>query len=99
MNAIDLKLDFFFFIDAKKQILTLTRALILFPCVTNSCHCSPETHGPQCTSKYDDCEAGSQALCVHGICEDLVRVQAGEVGSFRNMTPWRESASLESHPL
>ncbi|XP_015441120.1 cubilin isoform X1 [Pteropus alecto] len=43
-----------------------------------SCHCSPETHGPQCASKYDDCEAGSQVLCVHGICEDLVRVQAGE---------------------
>uniref|UniRef100_A0A671G2W0 Cubilin n=1 Tax=Rhinolophus ferrumequinum TaxID=59479 RepID=A0A671G2W0_RHIFE len=43
-----------------------------------SCQCSPETHGPQCESKYNDCEGGSKALCVHGICEDLVRVQAGE---------------------
>ncbi|NP_001003148.2 cubilin precursor [Canis lupus familiaris] len=43
-----------------------------------SCLCSPETHGPQCASKYDDCEGGSKALCVHGICEDLVRVKADE---------------------
>ncbi|XP_005856789.1 PREDICTED: cubilin, partial [Myotis brandtii] len=43
-----------------------------------SCLCSPETHGPQCASKYDDCEAGSKALCVHGICEDQVRIQAGQ---------------------
>ncbi|XP_058537778.1 cubilin isoform X1 [Neofelis nebulosa] len=42
------------------------------------CLCSPETHGPQCASRYNDCEGGSKALCVHGICEDLVRVQAGE---------------------
>uniref|UniRef100_A0A671G3G5 Cubilin n=1 Tax=Rhinolophus ferrumequinum TaxID=59479 RepID=A0A671G3G5_RHIFE len=49
-----------------------------------SCQCSPETHGPQCESKYNDCEGGSKALCVHGICEDLVRVQAGEVGPLRN---------------
>ncbi|XP_008147050.2 cubilin [Eptesicus fuscus] len=43
-----------------------------------SCLCSPETHGPQCASKYDDCEEGSKALCVHGICEDQVRTQAGQ---------------------
>uniref|UniRef100_A0A8C3YL53 Cubilin n=1 Tax=Catagonus wagneri TaxID=51154 RepID=A0A8C3YL53_9CETA len=43
-----------------------------------SCLCSPETHGPQCASKYDDCEGGSEIHCVHGICEDLPRVQAGE---------------------
>ncbi|XP_037366570.1 cubilin isoform X2 [Talpa occidentalis] len=43
-----------------------------------SCHCSPETYGPQCASKYNDCEGGSKALCVHGICEDLVRTQTGE---------------------
>lgn len=43
-----------------------------------SCLCSPETHGPQCASKYDDCEGGSEMRCVHGICEDLTRVQAGE---------------------
>ncbi|KAM7237074.1 hypothetical protein CapIbe_011318 [Capra ibex] len=43
-----------------------------------SCLCSPETHGPQCASKYDDCEGGSKVRCVHGICEDLVRVKAGE---------------------
>ncbi|KAI4575387.1 hypothetical protein MJG53_011590 [Ovis ammon polii x Ovis aries] len=43
-----------------------------------SCFCSPETHGPQCASKYDDCEGGSKVRCVHGICEDLVRVKAGE---------------------
>ncbi|XP_024431584.2 cubilin [Desmodus rotundus] len=42
------------------------------------CLCSPETHGPQCASKYNDCEGGSKALCVHGICEDLVRVKPGE---------------------
>ncbi|KAM5338742.1 cubilin [Glossophaga mutica] len=42
------------------------------------CLCSPETHGPQCASKYNDCEGGSKALCVHGICEDLVRVYPGE---------------------
>ncbi|XP_036916668.1 cubilin [Sturnira hondurensis] len=42
------------------------------------CLCSPETHGPQCASTYNDCEGGSQALCVHGICEDLVRVSPGE---------------------
>ncbi|NP_001072.2 cubilin precursor [Homo sapiens] len=43
-----------------------------------SCHCPPETYGPQCASKYDDCEGGSVARCVHGICEDLMREQAGE---------------------
>ncbi|XP_036131390.1 cubilin [Molossus molossus] len=43
-----------------------------------SCRCSPDTHGPQCASKYNDCEGGSQALCVHGICEDQVRVQDGQ---------------------
>uniref|UniRef100_A0A452U8T7 Cubilin n=1 Tax=Ursus maritimus TaxID=29073 RepID=A0A452U8T7_URSMA len=43
-----------------------------------SCLCSPETHGPQCASRYDDCDRGSKELCVHGICEDLVRVQAGQ---------------------
>ncbi|XP_036315022.1 cubilin [Pipistrellus kuhlii] len=43
-----------------------------------SCLCSPETHGPQCASKYNDCEEGSKALCVHGICEDQVRTQAGQ---------------------
>ena len=52
-------------------------------CVTNSCLCSAETHGPQCASKYDDCEGGSKARCVHGICEDLVRVKPGEVGPFQ----------------
>ncbi|XP_003786834.1 cubilin [Otolemur garnettii] len=43
-----------------------------------SCHCSPDTYGPQCASKYDDCEGGSKALCIHGICEDLVREQVGK---------------------
>uniref|UniRef100_A0A8C5UZ61 Cubilin n=1 Tax=Microcebus murinus TaxID=30608 RepID=A0A8C5UZ61_MICMU len=43
-----------------------------------SCQCSPDTYGPQCASKYNDCEGGSKALCVHGICEDLVREQVGE---------------------
>ncbi|KAM7154824.1 cubilin-like [Molossus nigricans] len=42
------------------------------------CRCSPDTHGPQCASKYNDCEGGSQALCVHGICEDQVHVQDGQ---------------------
>lgn len=48
--------------------------------VTNSCHCSPEYYGPTCTSKYNDCERGSRELCVHGICEDLIRQTANEVG-------------------
>ncbi|XP_060048215.1 cubilin [Erinaceus europaeus] len=43
-----------------------------------SCSCSAETYGPQCASKYNDCERGSKELCTHGICEDLVRTQAGE---------------------
>ncbi|XP_006159809.2 LOW QUALITY PROTEIN: cubilin [Tupaia chinensis] len=43
-----------------------------------SCHCLPETYGPQCASKYNDCEGGSKKRCVHGICEDLVREQAGQ---------------------
>ncbi|XP_004605400.2 cubilin [Sorex araneus] len=42
-----------------------------------SCLCSHETYGPQCASRFDDCERGSKELCVHGICEDLVRQQAG----------------------
>ncbi|XP_049633697.1 cubilin [Suncus etruscus] len=43
-----------------------------------SCHCSPEYYGPGCTSKYNDCERGSRELCVHGICEDLIRQKADE---------------------
>ncbi|KAM5235406.1 cubilin [Ctenodactylus gundi] len=43
-----------------------------------SCTCSPETYGPQCASRYNDCKEGSEVLCVHGICEDLERQQAGK---------------------
>ncbi|XP_058153894.1 cubilin [Dasypus novemcinctus] len=43
-----------------------------------SCRCPPEAFGPQCASTYDDCVGGSRLLCAHGVCEDLVRVRAGE---------------------
>ncbi|KAM4828885.1 cubilin [Thomomys bottae] len=39
------------------------------------CDCSPETYGKQCELKYDDCKGVSKERCVHGICEDLDRVQ------------------------
>ncbi|MBZ3891922.1 Cubilin [Sciurus carolinensis] len=44
-----------------------------------SCKCTPETYGPQCAFKYNDCEGGSQERCGHGICEDLERQRPGEV--------------------
>lgn len=47
----------------------------------NRCDCTPDTYGPQCASKYNDCEQGSKQLCKHGICEDLERVQHGQVCS------------------
>ncbi|MGH0150723.1 UNVERIFIED_CONTAM: hypothetical protein FKN15_032572 [Acipenser sinensis] len=37
-----------------------------------------EWYGPHCTSRYDDCQGGSQALCEHGICIDSDRVQPGQ---------------------
>uniref|UniRef100_UPI00398F64EE cubilin n=1 Tax=Pristiophorus japonicus TaxID=55135 RepID=UPI00398F64EE len=43
-----------------------------------SCICTPEWYGPHCISKYDDCQRGSQALCEHGICIDLDRVQPNQ---------------------
>lgn len=49
--------------------------------MTNRCDCTPDTYGPQCESKYNDCEQGSKQLCKHGICEDLERVQHGQVCS------------------
>ncbi|XP_048223975.1 LOW QUALITY PROTEIN: cubilin [Perognathus longimembris pacificus] len=42
------------------------------------CDCTPETHGKQCEFKYDDCKGVSKERCVHGICEDLDRVQDGQ---------------------
>ncbi|KAM6162076.1 cubilin isoform 2-T2 [Erethizon dorsatum] len=42
-----------------------------------SCTCKPDTYGPQCGFRYNDCEGGSKELCVHGVCEDLERQQAG----------------------
>ncbi|KAK2500364.1 hypothetical protein MC885_017347 [Smutsia gigantea] len=35
-------------------------------------------HQWKCASRYNDCDGGSEARCVHGICEDLVRERAGE---------------------
>uniref|UniRef100_A0A8D0GFF0 Cubilin n=1 Tax=Sphenodon punctatus TaxID=8508 RepID=A0A8D0GFF0_SPHPU len=40
-----------------------------------SCRCTPETYGPHCASKFDDCQAGSRALCEHGVCIDGNREQ------------------------
>ncbi|XP_042541866.1 cubilin [Dipodomys spectabilis] len=42
------------------------------------CDCSPETYGTQCEFKYDDCKGVSKQRCVHGICEDLDRVENGQ---------------------
>ncbi|XP_072431088.1 cubilin [Chiloscyllium punctatum] len=42
------------------------------------CDCTPEWYGPYCTFKYDDCQGDSQALCVHGICIDIARVQPNQ---------------------
>uniref|UniRef100_W5MX16 Cubilin n=1 Tax=Lepisosteus oculatus TaxID=7918 RepID=W5MX16_LEPOC len=41
---------------------------------SSRCNCPPEWYGPHCTSRYDDCEGGSQDLCEHGICIDSDRV-------------------------
>ncbi|XP_004860031.1 cubilin [Heterocephalus glaber] len=61
-----------------------------------SCTCKPDTYGPQCGLRYNDCEGGSKELCVHGVCEDLERQQAGT----RNYTCICEAGwtSLPNHP-
>lgn len=67
---------------ANRQLLVLkAQTLTLCSCMTNRCDCTPDTYGPQCESKYNDCEQGSKQLCKHGICEDLERVQHGQVCS------------------
>ncbi|NWR74432.1 CUBN protein, partial [Centropus unirufus] len=38
-----------------------------------SCSCTPETYGPHCVLRFDDCQGGSETLCVHGICVDADR--------------------------
>ncbi|KAG2458577.1 CUBN protein, partial [Polypterus senegalus] len=43
-----------------------------------SCECTPEWYGPHCTSRYDDCQGSSQALCDHGLCIDSDRLQPGQ---------------------
>ncbi|KAK2531299.1 Cubn [Columba livia] len=40
-----------------------------------SCTCTPETYGPHCALKFDDCQGGSETLCGHGICVDGDRDQ------------------------
>ncbi|KAK7823853.1 hypothetical protein U0070_020524, partial [Myodes glareolus] len=68
-----------FLTDANRQLLVLkAQTLTLCSCMTNRCDCTPDTYGPQCESKYNDCEQGSKQLCKHGICEDLERVQHGQ---------------------
>lgn len=55
--------------------------------VTNRCTCTPDTYGPQCEFRYNDCEGGSKELCVHGVCEDLERQQARVVSLLPEVTP------------
>ncbi|KAH0627496.1 hypothetical protein JD844_003261 [Phrynosoma platyrhinos] len=45
-----------------------------------SCTCTPETYGPHCASKFNDCERGSPVLCQHGLCVDGIREQPNQDG-------------------
>jgi len=53
--------------------------LIFLSAFTISCSCAPETYGPLCALKFDDCQGGSETLCGHGICIDADRDQPDEV--------------------
>lgn len=44
-----------------------------------SCSCTPETYGPNCALKFDDCQEGSETLCEHGLCVDEERDQPHRV--------------------
>lgn len=54
---------------------------IFLPSFTFSCSCTPETYGPRCASKFDDCQGGSQTLCEHGTCVDAERDTPNKVRS------------------
>lgn len=56
--------------------------LIFLFAFTISCSCTPETYGPHCASKFDDCQGGSETLCGHGICIDVDRDQPNKVRDY-----------------
>lgn len=57
-----------------------SQVIVLLCYSFQSCRCTPDTYGPHCASKFDDCERGSPALCGHGLCIDGKREQLNQVG-------------------
>lgn len=63
--------------------LCLTQPLLFFFIISSAycrCDCTTNWHGIHCTQSHDDCSSSSsQALCGHGTCINVARVQPGQV--------------------